>query len=63
MITYQEEYDKFNPANLQVKKGVYDFTKAHNYDEELVKYNLNRVKRANDIEVIAPNLSQEKKVE
>ena len=40
MITYQEEYDKFNPANLQVKKGVYDFTKAHNYDEELVKYNL-----------------------
>ena len=49
MITYQEEYDKFNPANLQVKKGVYDFTKAHNYDEELVKYNLNRVKRANDI--------------
>ena len=39
--------------------GVYDFTKAHDYDEDLVRHNLNLVKRPVTAHVIAPTLVKE----
>ena len=49
----------YDPKKLQVAPGVYDFTKAHNYDEDLVRYNLNYVNRPNTVEVLAPSLVKE----
>ena len=39
--------------------GVYDFTKAHGYNEELTRHNLNYVKRPETATVIAPTLVKE----
>ena len=39
--------------------GVYDFTLAHEYDEDLTRYNLNYVKRAETVKVLAPTLVKE----
>lgn len=38
---------------------MYDFTKAHGYDEDLTRFNLNYVKRADSIKVLAPTLVKE----
>ena len=37
----QQLYDRFDPKKLQVMPGVYDFTLAFGYDEDLVRHNLN----------------------
>ena len=49
----------YDPKNLQVSPGIYDFTKAYEYDEDLVRFNLNYVKRADSLKVIAPTLVKE----
>ena len=54
-----ELYDRFDPKKLQVAPGVYDFTKAHGYDEELTRHNLNHVKRPDTAYVLAPTLVKE----
>jgi len=41
----------YDPKKLQIAPGLYDFTKAHGYDEDLVRYNLNYVKRPDNVKV------------
>ena len=41
--------EKYDPKKLQVAPGVYDFTKAHGYDEDLTRHNLNIVNRPNTV--------------
>ena len=41
--------EKYDPKKLQVAPGVYDFTKAHGYDEDLTRHNLNLVNRPNTV--------------
>ena len=52
----EQLYDKFDPKKLQVAPGQYDFTKAHGYDEDLTRWNLNYVKRPDTAHIIAPTL-------
>ena len=49
----------YDPKKLQVAPGVFDFTKAHGYDEELTRHNLNYVKRPNTAHILAPALVKE----
>ncbi len=49
----------FDPKKLQVKPGLYDFTRAHGYDEDLVRYNLNKVVRPQTAQILAPPLVKE----
>jgi len=44
------------------EKGEFDFTIAKNYDEDLVRCNLNRVKRPNTALVIQPTLVKKKEI-
>ena len=41
--------------------GYYDFTRAHGYDEDLTRHNLNYVKRPETAIVVAPTLVKEVK--
>ena len=52
----QKLYDRFDPKKLQIAPGVFDFTKAHGYDEDLTRHNLNHVKRPDDAQIVAPTL-------
>jgi hypothetical protein len=52
-------YDRYDPKKLQVGPGLYDFTKAHGYDEDLVRHNLNYVVRPITAHVLAPTLVKE----
>ena len=38
---------------------MYDFTKAHGYDEDLVRHNLNKVVRPQTANILAPPLVKE----
>lgn len=58
----QKLHEKFDPKRLQVAPNVYDFTKAYGYDEDLTRYNLNKVNRPDMTTVIAPSLKKEVKV-
>ena len=49
-------FDRFDPKQLQVAPGLYDFTKAYGYDEELTRHNLNYVVRPNTAQILAPPL-------
>ena len=55
-------YREYNPKEFQVSPGVFDFRKAPNYDEEIVRYNLNKVNRPKTAKVIAPTLVKEVEV-
>lgn len=55
------DYELFDPKKLQVAPGLFDFTKAHGYDEELTRYNLNYVKRPDTAQILAPTLIKEVK--
>ena len=55
-------YKEYNPKEFQVQPGVYDFRKAPNYDEEIVRYNLNKVKRPKTAKILAPSLVKEVEV-
>ena len=55
----EQLYEKFDPKKLQVAPGWYDFTKAYGYDEELVRHNLNSVKRPDTAHILAPSLVKE----
>ena len=44
---------------MQVAPGLYDFTKAYGYDEELTRHNLNYVKRPDTAHILAPSLKKE----
>ena len=52
-------YDLYDPKKLQVTPGHYDFTKAHGYDEELTRHNLNHVVRPAHIHRVVPSLIKE----
>lgn len=56
MGTVQQMFDRFDPKQLQVAPGLYDFTKAYGYDEELTRHNLNYVARPNTAQILAPPL-------
>lgn len=51
--------ETYSGKQFMVAPNVYDFTKAHDYDEEIVRYNLNKVKRPSTAIVIAPLLVKE----
>ena len=53
------DYDLYDPKKLQVEPGVFDFTKAHGYNEDLTRYNLNYVKRPDTAHILAPTLIKE----
>ena len=55
----EQLYEKYDPKKLQVAPGLYDFTKAYGYDEELVRHNLNYVKRPDTAHILAPSLVKE----
>lgn len=50
---------KYNPSNYKNAKGEFDFSKAKNYDENLVRSNLNHVVRDIDTVIVAPTLEKE----
>ena len=45
---------EYNPEIFKNKHGQFDFSKAENYNEELVRSNINHVKRDHSAIVIAP---------
>lgn len=49
----------YSGKRFMVAPNVYDFAKAHDYDEDIVRYNLNKVKRPNTAIVINPPLVKE----
>ena len=51
--------ETYSGKQFMVAPNVYDFTKAHDYDEDIVRYNLNKVKRPSTAIVIAPPLVKE----
>lgn len=55
-------YKEYNPKEFQVEPGVYDFRKAPGYDEDIVRYNLNKVKRPKTAKILAPTLVKEVEV-
>ena len=52
-------YREYNPKEFQVEPGVFDFRKAPGYDEEIVRHNLNKVKRPKTAKIVAPALVKE----
>ena len=59
MQSIEQLYDRFDPKKLQVRPGIFDFTKAHDYNEDLVRYNLNKVVRPVTALIKAPTLVKE----
>ena len=55
-------YREYNPKEFQVEPGVFDFRKAPGYDEEIVRHNLNQVKRPKTAKILAPSLVKEVEV-
>ena len=50
---------EYNPKEFLNQEGHLDFSKAHMYDEELVRYNINQVKRKNSTIVAEPTAVKE----
>lgn len=49
----------YDTKKLQIAPGVFDFTRADNYDEDITRHNLNYVKRPETATVVAPPLVKE----
>jgi len=52
-----KDYDATRYKNEQ---GEYDFTKAPGYNEQIVRYNINKVKHPSDMVIVAPTAVEEK---
>ncbi len=50
---------QYNPSEYKNSRGEFDFSLAKNYDENIVRSNLNHVVRDADIVVAKPSLVKE----
>jgi hypothetical protein len=44
----------YDPKVFRNEKGEFDFSKAENYDQELILSNINHVKRDPSVQIIEP---------